>query len=70
MINIDMVLEDGREKTKAAINDYLFAFKKAKRIDVFTYCELHDLIMPLLDKCYDLIEERKIESGDNNDRIC
>lgn len=55
MLNIDMVLEGDREKVKAEVNEYLYALKYTHHIDWFARSQLNDLVMPLLDKCYDLM---------------
>ena len=52
-----------KEKLKAEVNDYLHGLNAVGKIDWLAYSELYDVCMPILDKCYDRMEEeRKAES--------
>ena len=52
-----------KEKLKAEVNDYLYGLNSVGKIDWLGYSELYDKCMPILDKCYDRMEEeRKAES--------
>lgn len=52
-----------KEKLKAEVNDYLHGLNAVGKIDWLAYSELYDVCMPILEKCYDRMEEaRKAES--------
>jgi hypothetical protein len=53
------------EKLKAEVNDYFHGLNAVGEIDYKAYCELYDVCMPILEKCYSRMEEeRKAESED------
>lgn len=55
-----------KEKLKSEVNDYLQGLNAVGKIDWLCYSELYDMCMPILDKCYDRMEEeRKAERKDN-----
>lgn len=52
-----------KEKLKAEVNDYFHGLNAVGEIDYRAYCELYDVCMPILEKCYSRMEEeRKAES--------
>ena len=55
-----------KEKLKAEVNDYFHGLNAVGKIDWLGYSELYDMCMPILDKCYDRMEEeRKAESDES-----
>jgi len=53
------------EKLKAEVNDYLHGLNAVGKIDYIGYSELYDACMPILEECYNRMEEeRKAESED------
>lgn len=54
-----------KEKLKAVVNDYFRGLNTMGQIDYTCYSELYDACMPILEECYDRMEEeRKAESED------
>lgn len=52
-----------KEKLKAEVNDYFHGLNAVGKIDYRAYYELYDVCMPILEECYDRMEEeRKKES--------
>lgn len=55
-----------KEKLKADVNDYFHGLNAVGKIDWLCYSELYDVCMPILEKCYDRMEERRKEDDKND----
>ena len=48
-----------KEKLKAEVNDYFHGLNAVGQIDYICYSELYDACMPILEECYDRMEEER-----------
>lgn len=53
-----------KEKLKAEVNDYFYSLTSVGEIDYIAYCELYDACMPILEECYDRMEEERIAESE------
>lgn len=50
-----------KEKLKAEVNDYFHGLNAVGKIDWLCYCELYDVCMTILDKCYERMKKENAE---------
>lgn len=48
-----------KEKLKSEVNDYFHGLNSVGMIDYKAYSDLYDVCMPILEECYDRMEQMK-----------